>query len=116
MLDAAFETVADVESGTIFHSDRGAHYSWPGWFTRIGDAKLVHSISRKGCPQDNAACEGSFGRLKTELVYPDWKSITIEEFVREVDAYIRWCNEKRIKLSLGSRSPVEHRESLGLTV
>jgi transposase InsO family protein len=71
MLDAAFETVADVESGTIFHSDRGAHYSWPGWFTRIGDAKLVHSISRKGCPQDNAACEGSFGRLKTELVYPE---------------------------------------------
>lgn len=37
-----------------------------------------------------------FGRLKTELFYPrDWKAITIEQFVEEVDAYIRWYNEKR---------------------
>ena len=117
MLDAAIETVPAGEGGTIVHSDRGAHYRWPGWLTRISDAKLLRSMSRKGCSQDNAACEGFFGRLKTELFYPrDWKTITIEQFVREVDAYIRWYNEKRIKLSLGSRSPVEYRESLGLNV
>ncbi|MEI6722219.1 MAG: IS3 family transposase, partial [Betaproteobacteria bacterium] len=29
--------------------------------------------------------------------------------------YIRWYNEKRIKISLGSLSPIEYRESLGLT-
>jgi transposase InsO family protein/transposase-like protein len=117
MLDAAIDTVTDAEGGTIVHSDRGAHYRWPGWLTRISDAKLVRSMSRKGCSQDNAACEGFFGRLKTELFYPrDWKSITIEQFVREVDAYIRWYNEKRIKLSLGSRSPVEYRKSLGLSI
>ncbi|MCE2989666.1 MAG: IS3 family transposase, partial [Burkholderiales bacterium] len=33
-----------------------------------------------------------------------------------VDAYIRWYNEKRIKMSLGARSPVQYRESLGLTI
>ncbi|WP_370880732.1 IS3 family transposase [Variovorax paradoxus] len=27
---------------------------------------------------------------------------------------MRWYNEKRIKLSLGSLSPIEYRESLGL--
>ncbi|MFZ6659047.1 IS3 family transposase, partial [Undibacterium sp. TJN19] len=27
---------------------------------------------------------------------------------------IRWYNEKRIKISLGSLSPMEYRESLGL--
>ena len=27
-------------------------------------------MSRKGCSPDNAACEGFFGRLKTELFYP----------------------------------------------
>ncbi len=43
-----------------------------------------------------------FGRLKTEFFYPcEWKAITIEQFVAEVDAYIRWYNEKRIKISLG---------------
>lgn len=88
------------------------------WYlTRINDAKLVRSMSRKGCSQDNAACEGFFGRLKTELFYPrDWKTITIEQFVREVDSYIRWYNEKRIKLSLGSLSPIEYRRSLGHNV
>ncbi|WP_426131439.1 transposase, partial [Pararhizobium sp. PWRC1-1] len=101
----------------IVHSDRGAHYRWPGWLTRISEAKLVRSMSRKGCSQDNAACEGFFGRLKTELFYPrDWKAITIEQFVAEVDAYIRWYNEKRIKISLGSLSPVEYRKSLGLNL
>jgi putative transposase len=73
-------------------------------------------MSRKGCSQDNAACDGIFGRLKTELFYPrDWKAITVEQFVKEVDSYIRWHNEKRIKISLGSLSPIEYRESLGLT-
>lgn len=41
---------------------------------------------------------------------------TINEFVAALDSYIRWCNEKRIKLSLGFRSPLEHRRSLGLAV
>ncbi|AOF94478.1 IS3 family transposase [Sinorhizobium sp. RAC02] len=115
MLEAAIETVADVDARPIVHSDRGAHYRWPGWLTRIGNAKLVRSMSRKGCSQDNAACEGFFGRLKTELFYPrDWRATTIEQFVREVDAYIHWYNEKRIKLSLGALSPIEYRNSLGL--
>ncbi len=80
---------------------------------RITNAQLVRSMSRKGCSQDNAACEGFFGRLKTEFFYPrEWKAITIEQFVAEADAYIRWYNEKRIKISLGSLSPVEYRQSL----
>ena len=31
-----------------------------------------------------------------------------------LDSYIRWYNETRIKLSLGSLSPIEYRESLGI--
>ena len=117
MLDAAIETVADGNDRPVVHSDRGAHYRWPGWLTRMGDAKLIRSMSRKGCSPDNAACEGFFGRLKTELFYPrNWQGTTIEQFIQVVDAYIHWYNEKRIKLSLGSLSPVEYRESLGITV
>lgn len=116
MLDAAIDTVTGGDARPIVHSDRGAHYRWPGWLSRIGDAKLVRSMSRKGCSQDNAACEGFFGRLKTELFYPrDWKATTVEQFVIEVDSYIRWYNEKRIKISLGSLSPIEYRQSLGIT-
>jgi transposase InsO family protein/transposase-like protein len=115
MLDAAIETVADSKYRPMVHSDRGAHYRWPGWLSRMRDAGLSRSMSRKGCSPDNAACEGFFGRLKTELFYPrDWQATSIEQFIEVVDSYIRWYNAKRIKVSLGSLSPLEYRESLGL--
>jgi len=116
MLDAAIEAVANSDDRPVVHSDRGAHYRWPGWLSRMHNAKLTRSMSRKGCSPDNAACEGFFGRLKTELFYPrNWQATTIEQFIQVVDSYIRWYNEKRIKISLGSLSPLEYRESLGLT-
>jgi len=72
-------------------------------------------MSRKGCSPDNAACEGFFGRLKTELFHPrNWQQVSLDECMRQIDAYIRWYNEKRIKLSLGRRSPVEYRQAMGL--
>jgi transposase InsO family protein len=80
------------------------------------DARLVRSMSRKGCSPDNAACEGFFGRLTTELLfYPrDWQATTVAEFIDVVDSYIRWYNAKRLKASLGSFCPLEYRESLGI--
>jgi putative transposase len=116
MLDAAIETVTESDEKPIVHSDRGGHYRWAGWLARVADAKLTRSMSRKACSPDNAACEGFFGRLKTEMFYPgDWRTTTIEQFLEVLDKYIRWYNEKRIKSSLGYLSPIEYRESLGLT-
>jgi len=115
MLDAAIETVATSDERPVLHSDRGAHYRWPGWLSRIADAKLIRSMSRKACCPDNAACEGFFGRLTNELFYSqNWQSTTIEQFIQTLNSYIRWYNEKRIKISLGSVSPVEYRRSLGI--
>jgi transposase InsO family protein len=117
MLDAAIDKVAISGQRPVAHSDRGGHYRWPGWLTRIADVKLVRSMSRKGCSPDNAACEGFFGRLKNERFSArDWLSTTIEEFVSAVDAYIRWYNEARIKRYLGFRSPAVLRRSLGIAV
>ena len=71
-------------------------------------------MSRKACSPDNAACEGFFGRLKNELFYSgSWQTTTIEHFIAEVDSYIHWYNQQRIKISLGSRSPMEYRATLG---
>ena len=115
MLDAAIEIVADGDKRPIVHSGRSAHYRCPGWLSRISDAKLVRSMSRKGCSLDNAACEGFFGRLRTELFYPrDWKTATLDQFIEEVGGYIRWYNVKRIKVSLGARIPIEYRNCLGI--
>jgi transposase InsO family protein len=49
------------------------------------------------------------------LFYPrDWRATTIDQFIEIVDSYIRWYNAKRIKVSLGSLSPIEYRQSLGI--
>ena len=115
MLDAALETIADSDVRPIIHSDRGGHYRWPGWLERVNAAGIIRSMSRKASSQDNAACEGFFGRLKTEFFYPrDWRAVSLAQFIDAVDAYIHWYNETRIKLSLGGLSPIEYRKSLGL--
>jgi len=114
MLENALDTL-HVGEHPLLHTDRGCHYRWPGWIERTGKAKLVRSMSKKGCSPDNSACEGFFGRLKNEMFYNrSWHGVSIEEFCAQLDDYIYWYNEKRIKMSLGGRSPIEFRRSLGL--
>lgn len=112
MLDQAITVLGENER-PIIHSDRGGHYRWPGWIKRMEEAELTRSMSKKGCSPDNAACEGFFGRLKTEFFYPrDWHKKSVKQLIEEIDCYINWYNQKRIKVSLGFKSPVEYRESL----
>lgn len=115
MLDKAISTLRDEEHPLI-HSDRGCHYRWPGWIRRMEKAGLKRSMSKKGCSPDNSACEGVFGRIKNEMFYNrDWMGVSISAFVAILNDYLIWYNEKRIKISLGNKSPLEYRQSLGLT-
>ncbi len=78
-------------------------------------AGLTRSMSKKGCSPDNSACEGFFGRLKNEMFYGvSWQGVTIDSFIRELDLYMRWYVNDRIKLSLGGMSPMNYRKSLRL--
>ena len=114
MLDEGILTLAEGEKPLV-HSDRGAHYRWPGWIERMEAAGLTRSMSKKGCSPDNSACEGFFGRLKNEMFYGvSWKGVTIDSFIHELDQYIQWYANDRIKLSLGGMSPMDYRKSLGL--
>ena len=71
-------------------------------------------MSAKGSSPDNAACEGFFGRLKNEFFYyRDWTGISPETFMSELDAYLTYYDEGRIKRSLGWLSPNEYRRALG---
>jgi transposase InsO family protein/transposase-like protein len=116
MLDDAICNLTDGEH-PIIHSDRGCHYRWPGWVSRMENAGLTRSMSKKGCSPDNSACEGFFGRLKNEMFYyRSWKDVSVNQFIDKLDNYLRWYNEKRIKMSLGAMSPVDYRRSIGLAV
>ena len=114
MLDDVIANIG-AKSKPIIHTDRGCHYRWPGWIERMEINGYIRSMSQKGCSPDNAACEGLFGRIKNEFFYnQDWTGVTVEEFSRELDQYLHWYNQKRIKKSLGYLSPVEYKRSLGL--
>jgi len=116
MLDCAISILKKDEKPLI-HSDRGYHYRLPGWIERMDEVGLKRSMSKKGCSPDNSACEGFFGRLKNEMFYGySWTDVSIVQFIKQLDEYIRWYAEKRIKLSLGGMSPLEYRTSLGLAV
>jgi len=114
MLDDAIGSLQYGER-PIVHTDRGSHYRWPGWISRMEDAGLTRSMSKKGCSPDNSACEGFFGRTKNEMFYyRSWEGVSIAQFVDELDSYLRWYNEERIKMSLGGMSPKAYRQSIGL--
>lgn len=114
MLDDAIGTLCDKEHPLI-HTDRGCHYRWPGWISRMSNAGLQRSMSKKGCSPDNSACEGFFGRLKNEMFYNrNWSEVTIEQFIAILNEYLSWYNNTRIKTSLGNMSPLEYRQSLGI--
>jgi transposase InsO family protein len=49
------------------------------------------------------------------MFYPrDWRATTVDQFVEVLESYIRWYNATRIKVWLGSLSPMVYRQSLGI--
>lgn len=114
MLDDAISTLND-NAHPLVHTDRGCHYRWPGWISKMENAGLQRSMSKKGCSPDNSACEGLFGRLKNEMFYNrSWTGVSIKQFIEILNNYLIWYNEERIKVSLGNMSPLEYRRSLGI--
>lgn len=65
-------------------------------------------MSRKGNCLDNSIMENFFGLLKLDLLYLR-EFDSIEEFKRELENYIDYYNNKRIKGKLKGMSPVQYR-------
>lgn len=98
MLEEAIATLKQGER-PICHSDRGFHYRTSEWIRIMTESGLTRSMSKKGCSPDNSACEAFFGRLKNEFFYGrKWKNVTLDDFMKQLDEYIIWYNESRIKL------------------
>lgn len=114
MLEEACKTLKEGEAPMI-HSDRGCHYRWPSWISICKRNGLMRSMSKKACSPDNAAMEGFFGRLKNEFFYDrNWDGVSIDKFTSMLDDYMRYYRDDRIKESLGWKSPMQYRKTLGL--
>ena len=107
MVDSAFARLPD-NCGLIFHSDQGWQYQHKQYQNRLSAKGVIQSMSRKGNCLDNAIMENFFGLLKSELLYlREFKDI--DEFVSELEQYIFYYNNKRIKGKLKGLSPVDYR-------
>ena len=107
MLDNAFAKIPD-NTNLIFHSDQGWQYQHKTYQKRLKDKGIRQSMSRKGNCLDNSIMENFFGLLKSELLYLRGFD-SMEGFRIELEGYIGYYNNKRIKAKLKGLSPVQYR-------
>lgn len=106
MLEQGFKRLKPTDC-PIIHSDQGVLY---GTNSRVKmlKGKAVQSMSRRGNCYDNAVIESFFGILKSECFYTRHYT-SIAELQSELEKYIVYYNQKRIKLNLKGLSPVQYR-------
>ena len=112
MLDKAFLKIPD-NTNLIFHSDQGWQYQHQQYQKCLKKKGIRQSMSRKGNCLDNSIMENFFGLLKSELLYLR-KFRSMEEFRIELERYIDYYNNKRIKSKLKGLSPVGYRLQFSL--
>jgi transposase InsO family protein len=112
-LDMAL-TVRRPSEQLLHHSDRGSQYASKDYRSRLEDAGITCSMSRKGDCWDNAVVESFFGTLKQELVHRnDFE--TRAEARSAIFEYIEvFYNRWRRQSYLGYMSPAEF-EAAALT-
>jgi transposase InsO family protein len=101
-----------VRPGLVHHSDRGVQYA-SGDYTDVLKANGIDiSMSRKGSPWDNAACESFMKTLKSEEVYRSEYRNLVDARVRVGEFLEKVYNEKRLHSALDYRSPVQFESRL----
>jgi putative transposase len=93
--------------GLVHHSDRGVQYACGDYTDLLKQHGITISMSRKGNPYDNAACESFMKTLKYEEVYrQEYRGMA--EALASIGEFInRTYNQKRLHSALGYRPPEE---------
>ena len=108
MLRPALMSVGS-EARPIIHSDQGWQYQHRTYQRLIREHGATQSMSRKGNCLDNAVAENFFGHLKEEFIRHR-KFGSIQQFRVELDVYIHWFNNDRIRERLDHLSPTQYRQ------
>ncbi len=94
----------------IFHTDRGSEFVNFDIDNILKANKITRSLSKAGCPYDNAVSENVFNIFKRELEYKKDDDVLL--FQKKVRKYIDWYNNVRIQKNLNNMSPVQYRYSM----
>jgi putative transposase len=116
-LDMALASRKVIAGGLVHHSDRGVQYACGDYLARLEAAGIQPSMSRIGCPYDNAMAESFMKTLKAEEVDGqlyrdlDHARTDIRHFIEVV------YNRHRLHSALDYHSPEEFElNSRGLSI
>lgn len=98
-------SLTDVE---IFHTDRGKEFDNKSIDELLDAFQIKRSLSRPGCPYDNAVAEATYRAFKIEFIYQQ-SFDSLFELQYELMDYVNWWNKFRKHGKLGYQSPVNYR-------
>jgi transposase InsO family protein len=96
-----------VRGGLVHHSDRGVQYASLDYTGELRAQGIAISMSRRGNPYDNAACESFMKTLKYEEVYRS-EYLDLEDARARIGTFLEHIyNEERLHSALHYRPPAE---------
>jgi len=93
-----------IPTKTLFHSDRGFQYTSHSFKRFIEKHQIIQSMSRVGRCIDNGPMENFWGIIKEEM-YRLTTYNTFQELEKDIKAYIKFYNTKRVTLKMGLKIP-----------
>ncbi len=96
-----------VSAGLVHHSDRGSQYASNDYTDLLKAHGIDISMSRKGNPWDNAACESFMKTLKYEEVLRNEYRDLAEARASIIEFLEKVYNQKRLHSALGYLPPAE---------
>lgn len=106
-LEMALAQRQPIAGGLIHHTDRGVQYACGDYIGRLQAAGIQPSMSRAGCPYDNAMAESFMKTLKHEEVDGSAYRDLADARARIGDFLDKVYNRRRLHSALAYRSPEE---------